>query len=194
MTGHEADRPTQEVEPPAGPRIYAASLSDYNAGILHGVWLEAAQEVDDIQAGVEQMLAASPTTRRYGDVAEEWAIHDSENFAPFQPGEYMPLAELAEIGEGISSCGPAFAHYANLLDPGSRADELRLFDDRYRGHWESMTNYAEQMLDDLDVDLDGLIPEWLRPYVSLDVEAFGRDLQTEVSTSDGDGGIYVFEL
>jgi hypothetical protein len=55
-------------------------LSDYNAGILHGVWIDAVEDADELQEPIDRMLAASPTTRRYGDVAEEWAIHDFEGF------------------------------------------------------------------------------------------------------------------
>ncbi len=32
-----------EQEPRVQPRIYVASLSDYNAGRLHGQWLDAAE-------------------------------------------------------------------------------------------------------------------------------------------------------
>jgi hypothetical protein len=42
------------------PRIYVASLSDYNAGRLHGVWLDATEDYDTLSTGVAQMLAASP--------------------------------------------------------------------------------------------------------------------------------------
>lgn len=42
------------------PRIYVASLSDYNAGTLHGRWIDATQDADGIRADVEEMLAASP--------------------------------------------------------------------------------------------------------------------------------------
>ena len=38
-----------------GPRIYVASLSDYNAGRLHGVWLEAT-DLDSVRVGVAAML------------------------------------------------------------------------------------------------------------------------------------------
>jgi hypothetical protein len=41
-----------------GPRIYVASLSDYNAGRLHGVWLEAT-DIDSVRVGVAGMLKAS---------------------------------------------------------------------------------------------------------------------------------------
>ena len=44
------------------PRIYVASLSDYNAGILHGVWLDAAQEPDELQAHIDLMLPTAAST------------------------------------------------------------------------------------------------------------------------------------
>src|ERR1700722_1252880 len=64
-----------EQEPKHQPRIYVASLSDYNAGRLHGEWLDAAQDPEAILAGISAMLAASPEPG-----AEEWAIHDYEQF------------------------------------------------------------------------------------------------------------------
>ena len=46
------------------PRIYVASLSDYNAGILHGDWINATDEPDELQAVVNEMLR-----ERYGRTA-----------------------------------------------------------------------------------------------------------------------------
>ncbi|HBO1348742.1 TPA: antirestriction protein ArdA, partial [Pseudomonas aeruginosa] len=40
-------------------RIYVADLAAYNAGHLHGVWIDATLGLDDIQAQVSAMLAAS---------------------------------------------------------------------------------------------------------------------------------------
>ena len=31
-------------------RIYVADLAAYNAGYLHGVWIDASQDLEDIQA------------------------------------------------------------------------------------------------------------------------------------------------
>jgi antirestriction protein len=42
-----------------GPRIYVASLSDYNAGRLHGAWIDAEQNPEDIQEAVDRMLEDS---------------------------------------------------------------------------------------------------------------------------------------
>ena len=61
-------------------RIYVADQAAYNAGHLHGVWIDATLELDDIQGQVDAMLAASPV-----EDAEEYAIHDFEGFDGYLP-------------------------------------------------------------------------------------------------------------
>lgn len=41
-------------------RIYAACLASYNNGRLHGVWIDADQDEDSINAEIRAMLKASP--------------------------------------------------------------------------------------------------------------------------------------
>lgn len=53
------------------PRVYIACLAAYNSGKLHGRWIDADQDADDIRREVAEMLKASPEPN-----AEEWAIHD----------------------------------------------------------------------------------------------------------------------
>lgn len=44
-----------------GPRIYVADLAAYNAGILHGVWIDLdGKDEDEIQSEIDAMLRASP--------------------------------------------------------------------------------------------------------------------------------------
>lgn len=168
------------------PRIYVASLSDYNAGRLHGVWIDATDGRTAIVDAIARMLATS----REPD-AEEWAIHDYENFGPVRLGEYESLDVIARLGEGIATHGPAFAHYAALVDPDW--DQLAQYEDRYMGHWCSMSAYAGDLLDSLGVDTECCVPETLQPYVRIDTEAFARDLASELAISEGDRGVYVFE-
>src|SRR3954468_4463852 len=73
-----------EAESSVQPRIWVASLSDYNSGTLHGAWIDAARDESELQADIETMLAASPLTAATGEPAEEWAIHDSDGFAPLR--------------------------------------------------------------------------------------------------------------
>jgi len=136
------------------------------------------------------MLAASPTP-----FAEEWAIHDYEGFGPLRLSEYEDLATISRLGLGIAEHGMAFAHWASVAstDP----DELERFEDVYLGHAESVTAYAEQLLDELGYPqiLEEALPDHMQPYVTLEIEGFARDLELsgDITTSDGDGGVYVFD-
>ena len=57
-------------------RVYVADLAAYNNGFLHGVWIDATLELDDIQEQVSEMLKATPLDEE----VEEYAIHDYEGF------------------------------------------------------------------------------------------------------------------
>jgi hypothetical protein len=51
-----------------GPEIWVGSLSDYNHGYLHGMWIAADQEPEEIQEQIAWILRTSPAARRYGEV------------------------------------------------------------------------------------------------------------------------------
>ncbi len=174
---------------PPTPRIYVASLSDYNAGRLHGQWLVADQSPDDLAAAVATMLAAS---REPG--AEEWAIHDYEGFGALPLSEYEPLERVSLIARGIVEHGPAFAAWA-VRDP-SDPGVAEQFEETFRGQWPSTEAYAEELLDDLGATaaLDDL-PEWLQPYVRLDSAGFARDLELggSIWTTECPEGVFVFD-
>jgi antirestriction protein len=182
----EAER--AELEQQIVPRIYVASLSDYNAGRLHGTWLDANQEPEDMHRHINAMLARSTEPH-----AEEWAIHDFEGFNGLHLGEWEDLGHVSRVAKGISEHGLAYGHWATLV---SQDEELDQFEEAYHGHWETITDYAETLLDDfgLERQLEAAVPESLRPYVKVDAEAFGRDLQLggDVTAIEGDGGVYVF--
>lgn len=182
---------TAEREPRDEPRVYVASLSDYNDGRLHGTWLDAAADPDDLADGIHAMLAQSPTPS-----AEEWAIHDYEGFGPLHLGEYEDLATISQIGKGIVEHGPAYAHWATICGTTER-DELARFDEAYRGHWNSVAAYAEELLDDLGIEelLEREVPEHLQAFVTVDVDGFTRDLEYsgDITASEGDDGVYVFD-
>src|SRR5690348_8373610 len=111
-TQERATEQSERLAPPR-PRIYVASLSDYNNGVLHGKWIDAAQEAEEIQTEISRMLAASPTMRELGDPAEESAIHDHEDFAGFEPGEYEDLETVSRVARGLAEHGEAFGAYVS---------------------------------------------------------------------------------
>jgi antirestriction protein len=137
------------------------------------------------------MLHASPTPG-----AEEWAVHDYEGFGPVRLSEYETLATISRVARGIAEHGPAFAHWAELVGLDD-ADELDRFEEAYLAHAESVEAYAEELLDELGYVqlIEEAVPKHLQPYVTLDVEGFARDLELsgDITTSEGDGGVYVFD-
>lgn len=192
MSGETNTPETNEAEQRTGPtpRIYVASLSDYNAGRLHGRWIDAAQEADEIWAEVNEMLARSREP-----FAEEVAIHDYEGFGPLHLSEYDSLSMVSLIGRGFAEHGRAFLHWAAYVGTND-ADELDRFEDAYLGWFESMSELGEEMADAHGIEriLDEHLPEFVRPYVSVDYEQIGRDIASPcfVANDDEDGGVYLF--
>lgn len=170
-------------------RIYVASLSDYNAGVLHGRWIDATQGVEHMQEEIAAMLAESKQ-----DVAEEYAIHDYE-LGGLKIGEYESLETVAALAEAIDEHGAAFvAWHNNAPDYNTDSDD---FQEQYLGEWDSLADYAENYWNDCgEFDADKLSGgNWWHPARYIDWEAMGRDLQLngDVWTAEAEGGkVYVF--
>jgi len=188
----EPEQHERELAP--SPRIWVASLSDYNYGILHGAWIEAARDEDELQADIDTMLAASPWTARTGAPAEEWAIHDQDGFGQLRFDEHENLRWISAVGKGIAQHGLAFAAYADVVE---EEELLASFDQEYLGHYDTLHAYLEQTINDLGYDriLDEVVPPKLRPYVKINIDATARDLQfggdLHVLTAT-EGGVWIF--
>jgi antirestriction protein len=187
---HQDDQTNPEEERKAQPRIYVASLADYNEGRLHGEWIDAAQDEEELERCVKEMLARSPSPG-----AEEWAIHDYEGFGLLRLDEFESLASVAKVASGIAEHGPAFAAWAAHV--GADSEAIDEFEDAYMGEWESAVAFAEEMLDDMGhvEEIMRGVPAHLAAYVQIDYEGFVRDLvrNGELATLEKpDGGIYVF--
>jgi antirestriction protein len=165
---------------------------DYNDGRLVGRWMAADREADEVLTEVEGMLR---TDAEPG--AEEWAIFDYEGFGPLRLGEHESIELVTRIARGIGEYGPALAHLASLVMPTEPGD-LDRFEDVYVGHYESIEDYATQLLDDLGYlkAFDDSVPPFLEPYARLDLEAFASDMEAsgQFLTSRGDGGVYIFDM
>lgn len=158
-----------------GPRIYVASLSDYNNCVLHGRWIDATGDVETMQEEIDAMLRASPTTARYGEPAEEWAIHDYDGFGELRLSELESLDYISRIASGIEQHGLAFAAWASEVN--SDLEQMEQFEERFQGEWESVEAYAENLLDEIGAQrLIDDAPDWLQSYLKLDVAGFARDL------------------
>ena len=143
------------------PRIYVADLAAYNNGILHGVWIDAALDLDDIQEAVAKMLADSPE-----DDAEEYAIHDYEGFGSYRVSEYEGLKGVQEVACFIEEHGELgaelLAHFSDMEEAQTAIDE------NYQGQHSSLADYAQEFTEETSE-----VPKHLEFYI--DYEKMGRD-------------------
>lgn len=154
------------------PRIYVASLADYNNGIPHGTWIEldGGKGAEEVQEEVNEMLAASLC-----GMAEEWAIHDYEGFHGIKIGEFEAFDTVVALAEMLEEHGEAFAAwYDNGGTDGLEADEWEgAFNEAFEGAYDSLEDWAESFLNDTG-DLYE-VSEHLRNYI--DFAAYARDAQ-----------------
>nr|WP_319514386.1 antirestriction protein ArdA [uncultured Cohaesibacter sp.] len=144
-------------------RIYVACLASYNNGILHGGWIDACQEADEIRWAIHDILKFSPI-----ECAEEYAIHDYEGFEGVYIDEYEAVDKVAAIAAFINEHGELGAKLYEYY--GSIKDSEQALSDRYHGEYRSLSEFAESLTEETIT-----IPESLRPYI--DYEAMARDLE-----------------
>jgi antirestriction protein len=167
------------------PRIYVACLAAYNAGYLHGAWIDVDQDADAIENEMRNMLSKSPLP-----LAEEWAIHDYEGFGALRLSEWESLERVAAIASGISKHGLAFAGW---LSYGSSHDpfDVERCEDSYRGEWESLRAYAEDFAE--SIGLYDVADKTGSSYIVVDIGMLERDLDIEMYTIASESGVYVFD-
>ena len=154
-------------------RIYVADLAAYNNGKLHGVWIDATNDLDAIRKQINQMLAESPE-----GFAEEYAIHDYEGFGGYALSEYAGLEAAHEIACFIEEY-PDFG--GELLNNfGGDLEEARAAAvENYCGRYKSLADYAQELTEETTQ-----IPENLSYYI--DYERMGRDMELN-------GDVYTIE-
>ncbi len=145
------------------PRIYVACLAAYNNGHLHGAWIDASDDLDAMRAQVASMLASSPIPD-----AEEYAIHDYEDFGDYGLSEYDGLERAHNIALFLADTGKLGAmllrHFCGDLDDAQNALEENA------GCYESVADFAQELTEEAVS-----IPESLRFYI--DYEAMARDME-----------------
>lgn len=151
-------------------KIYVADLAAYNSGYLHGVWIDATEDVADIRAQISAMLAASPV----GD-AEEYAIHDHEGFGGYELGEYAGLETAHDVAlfiEEYPAFGSVLLNHLGDLDDAKKAAQ-----DSYCGTHASLADYAQELTEETTE-----IPETLRHYIDYEKMAHDMELNGDVFT------------
>ncbi|MBD2416632.1 antirestriction protein ArdA [Anabaena cylindrica FACHB-243] len=180
------------------PKIYVACLSAYNSGKLHGLYIDATQDTEDILDDINWMLSWSPV-RNY-EPCEEWAIHDHENFGDFSIGEYESLEYISQLAKALDSAADkdamsAWLNYAKGLTSDPNIEELaEEFGSYYCGRWDSEKDFA---LKSEDIESMFNWSEFEKNFkfwsFHIDWDSVARELFMEGYDSvKADRGVYVF--
>lgn len=184
------EHPAAEAPSRPSPAIYVASLADYNNGVLHGAWIDAARDPADIKADIDAMLAQSHEPN-----AEEYAIFDYEQFGRCRIHEHDPIDLVARIARGIQEHGYAFSAWADVHE--SNPERWDDFTDAYLGHYDSVQDYVDQFADDLGYTAEiAKLPESLQTYIRFDTEALARDMELSGDiyvVANPAGGVWIFD-
>jgi antirestriction protein len=148
------------------PRIYVACLSAYNNSHLHGEWIDADRDSDEIMDDIKAMLSRSPMAEI--EACEEWAIHDYENFHGIKIDEYEQIDRVVELAQKLQEHGEAFAAYLDHYN----VEDINDFEDRYQGSYDNKQAFTEEHYSELidKVEQAGLNPMY------IDFEVWARDL------------------
>lgn len=144
------------------PRIYVACLAAYNSGRLHGAWIPVGENIDALRGAIQAMLECSPVPG-----AEEYAIHDYEDFGGVSVGESMGLAAVVELASFLRERGTLGALVLAHLD-GDIDAAVTALDEQYRGRFASLADCFQELTEETTI-----IPDILRLYI--DYEAMARD-------------------
>ncbi|NQE61404.1 antirestriction protein ArdA [Caulobacter sp. RHG1] len=146
------------------PRIYVACLAAYNSGRLHGAWIDVEDDADAVRGAIAAMLRGSPEPD-----AEEWAIHDYEDFGGVQLSEYAAIDAVVAIAVFLRERGGlgalVLAHVGGDLEAAAEA-----LDEQYCGVFARLADYLQDLTEETVT-----IPEALRSYI--DYEAMARDAE-----------------
>ena len=163
------------------PRIYVACLAAYNSGYLHGKWIDADQEAEEIIADIQDMLAESPISD-----AEEWAIHDYEDFGEFQIREYMTAETIADIAVFLKEHGELGSAVADHL--GADLDDARtVLTDHYLGCYDRLSDYVAEITEGTVQ-----IPPSLIHYIDYEAMARDAEINGDIFSLRVAGDLHVF--
>ena len=158
------------------PKVWVGEWSLYNEGKLMGQWID----LSDFDSGAEVMYKISELmndlTEKTGELREEYAIFDYENFPRSMYSEQMGEKEFDNVIEAykisqerdmpIDVIGDIMREYS--------PDDIESFiDENYEGYFESEEDLAYHVIDATG-GIENMSKDTLERY--FDYESFGRDL------------------
>ncbi|MFA3790841.1 antirestriction protein ArdA [Aliiglaciecola sp. SL4] len=162
-------------------KIYVTDLAAYNSGTLHGIWIDNLLDLTEVEERIATMLSKSPIKG-----AEEYAIHDYEGFGNIDIGEFFSIERVHNIARFIFE-NDEYGHLILSYCNEDIEEANRMLTDCFLGQYDSVENYAQEML------ADSLqLPANLSYY--FDWERYARDLEMggDIQTIEYENSVLIF--
>lgn len=158
-------------------RVYVGTYGKYNSGSIAGKWLDL-EDYSDKEAFYQACAALHSDEEDPEFMFQDWEGIPREMISEcgIDDEVWELLAAYDEHGE------EAVKAYVSLFGEWNESD----FQDRYRGHWDSWEDMAQELLEETG-DLQS-IPEHLRYY--FDFEAYARDMELNGDFAEEDGHFF----
>lgn len=178
------------------PRFHIWSLRDYADGTLLGDWIDLTPGMTE-----EDVLEEIFNLLRYYDEGdkvahpddpnflprEEWMVGDYEGFPSRFYSESMSFGPVLQWIEDTQDMDDDRKEaYELYLDNVGSDSDLSGFEEAYQGQYDSMQDFAEQLLEDTG-EIDS-IPKHLQFY--FDYSLYARDLELGGDYWESGGHIY----
>lgn len=134
------------------PQVWIGCLAAYNAGRLHGKWVDAL-DTEEMNAAAAEIIRTSPAWQLDGH-AEEWFIADYDGFPGSvvrELGEYASFETVANVANALCDHEEPFAAWLEIQDSGLSLGDSDLgesFMEEYRGEWDSERDFAMEYVSD----------------------------------------------
>ena len=145
-------------------RIYIADLAAYNAGHIHGIWVDATEDLSTIEEQITKMLENSPVQG-----AEEYQIHSYEGFKGYELEQYESVKTAHHIACFLQDQGDIASYLLSHFN-GDIEEAEAAIEDNYSGCYSSVADFAQDLTEDTSE-----IPKHLEFYI--DYELMGRDME-----------------
>ena len=165
------------------PRVYVGTYGKYNNGNLAGQWLE----LEDFAGDREGFLARCAEIHK-DEHDPEFMFQDFEGFPrEFYSESSLPerLFEWLELDEEEREILAAYIDATNDDDA-----DIRDAQDHYVGTYTSGAEFAEHTAEEC-AELGSALPAWLRHCIDWE-RAWECELRFDYTTSERDGGLYIF--
>ncbi|MBU3004279.1 antirestriction protein ArdA [Paraglaciecola arctica] len=162
-------------------KIYVADLAAYNSGTLHGIWIDNLLDLTEVEEQIATMLSKSPIKR-----AEEYAIHDYAGFGNTDIGEFFSIEQVHNIALFLFE-NDEYGHLILSYCNEDIEEAKRMLTDCFQGQYDSVEDYAQEML------ADSLqLPDNLTYY--FDWERYARDLEMggDIQTIEYENAVLIF--